>query len=155
LAAAETGSVFVAKMTPAEKAIRESSENPATKTTTPQHGVVEFELAENNRPRPSISTKAIQVAKPGIHGKRRQASPVADPANCTARAAKPTTHFFIRYQLSSIRTSGFAAGLSDDFSPFAQTLLTKAPSLAPPRERPSVKRPSEIPTLFQYVKPTI
>lgn len=76
-------------------------------------------------------------------------------ANCTARAARPTTHFYICCQLSSIRCSGFASGLSNDFSPPAQTLVANAPSLVPFQGAALVKWPSEIPTLFQYVKPTI
>ena len=79
-----------------------------------------------------ISTHAIQAVTPRSHGRCRQAPPWPN-SNCTARAAKPTTHFFICCQLSRIQQAEFTSGSSHDFSPSVPTLITSAPSLVPSR----------------------
>ena len=72
---------------------------------------------------------------------------------CTARAAKPTTHVYICCQFSSIRCSGFASGLSNDFSPSAQTLLANAPSLVPFQVPPWSNGRQRFPRYFNTSNP--
>ena len=127
--------------------------NDLRETTTPRTGWLR-EISREIGPK-----KCFQKRSPSRQTRiSRETPPSASrgrTTTCTARAAKPTTHVYICCQFSSIRCSGFASGLSNDFSPSAQTLLANAPSLVPFQGATLVKWPSEIPTLFQYVKPTI
>ena len=123
----------------------------STKTTTPRTGW----LREIGREWPKKGYCHLRYPDRQIRKSRETPPSVARGRTtyCTARAAKPATHGFIRYRLSSIRSSGFASGSSDDFSPSAQTLLTKAPSLAPSRVPPRSIGRQRFPRYFNTSNP--
>jgi hypothetical protein len=80
-----------------------------------------------------LSNYTHRVAKPSFH---EHAAKHLRGQQITARAAKPTTHFFIHRDLSRIRTPEFASILINDFSISAQTLINNSPSLVPSQVPP-------------------
>ena len=120
-------------------------------TTTPRTGWLR-EISREIGPK-----KCFQKRSPSRQTRMSRETPPSASrgrtTTCTARAAKPTTHVYICCQFSSIRCSGFASGLSNDFSPSAQTLLANAPSLVPFQVPPWSNGRQRFPRYFNTSNP--